>query len=75
MISYSSSLIPGQAEKVNYLIEKLEDEGFNVIAAFGKDIEVINRFFIDKNKRPRVDLVVAFPSNSIQRSMTRSEQP
>ncbi|MBE9546804.1 MAG: cobaltochelatase subunit CobN [Proteobacteria bacterium] len=60
MIFYSSSLIPGQVERVNYLIEKLEDKGFNVIAAFGKDIDVINRFFIDKNKRPRVDLVVAF---------------
>ena len=60
MIFYSSSLIPGQVERVNYLIEKLEDKGFNVIAAFGKDIEVINRFFIDNNKRPRVDLVVAF---------------
>lgn len=57
---YSSSLIEGQVERINYLIGKLEDEGFNVIAGFGKDIEVITRFFMDKNKKSRVDLIVAF---------------
>ncbi|MBW2107035.1 MAG: cobaltochelatase subunit CobN [Deltaproteobacteria bacterium] len=60
MIFYSSSLIEGQVERINYLIERLEDEGFNVIAAFGKDIEVINRFFMEKNKKSRVALIVAF---------------
>ena len=57
---YSSSLIEGQVERINYLIGKLEDEGFNIIAGFGKDIEVITRFFMDKNKKSRVDLIVAF---------------
>lgn len=57
---YSSSLIEGQVERINYLIGKLEDEGFNVIAGFGKDIEVIHRFFMDQNNKSRVDLIVAF---------------
>ena len=57
---YSSSLIEGQVESINYLIERLENEGFNVIAAFGKDIEIITSFFMDKNKKSRVDLVIAF---------------
>ena len=60
MMLFSNSLIQGQVKTVDYLIKRLEDEGFNVVAAFGKDYKVATSLLMDKIKRARVDLVLAF---------------
>ncbi|MBW1795201.1 MAG: cobaltochelatase subunit CobN [Deltaproteobacteria bacterium] len=60
VLFFSSSLIEGQVKKVDYLIKRLEDEGFNVVAAFGRDLEVLTSLLMDKNQRARVDLIIAF---------------
>ncbi|MBW1706034.1 MAG: cobaltochelatase subunit CobN [Deltaproteobacteria bacterium] len=57
---FSSSLIDGQVETVDYLIKRLEHGGFNVVAAYGRDLEVLTSLLMDKNGRPGVDLVLAF---------------
>jgi cobaltochelatase CobN len=36
LMLFSTSLIQGQRKTVDYLIKRLEDEGFNVLAAFGR---------------------------------------
>ncbi|PXF53513.1 MAG: magnesium chelatase [Deltaproteobacteria bacterium] len=60
MMLFSSSLVEGQKEKVDYLIKTLEDEGFNVVPAFGRDFDILTSLFMDKNQQARVDLVLAF---------------
>jgi len=57
---FSSSLAEGQKNIMDYVIERLEREGFNVLACFGKDIDVLKKFFIDPMGQSRVDLIVAF---------------
>jgi cobaltochelatase CobN len=60
MMLFSSFLIEGQKEKIDYLIKRLEDEGFNVAPAFGRDFDILTSLFMDRNQRARVDLVLAF---------------
>ena len=38
----------------------MEEEGFNVCPAFGSDRQVIQEFFLDADRRPRIDLALAF---------------
>ncbi|OCC15335.1 CobN component of cobalt chelatase involved in B12 biosynthesis [Dissulfuribacter thermophilus] len=57
---FSSSLLPGQRGALDYLIRTFEREGFNVIPCFGKDIEVLKRFFMKKDGKARIDLLIAF---------------
>jgi cobaltochelatase CobN len=57
---FASSLIEGQVETVDYMIQRLEDEGFNVLPAFGRVQEVLTSLLLDENKKNRVDLILAF---------------
>jgi cobaltochelatase CobN len=57
---FASSLIEGQVETVDYVIERLQDEGFNVLPAFGRAQEVLTSLLLDENKKSRVDLILAF---------------
>lgn len=57
---YASSLIEGQVETLDYLIERLEDEGFSVLPAFGRAQEVLTDFFMDEDHKSRIDLMLAF---------------
>ncbi|MCK8604335.1 cobaltochelatase subunit CobN [Desulfoferrobacter suflitae] len=60
LMSFPSSLIEGQSEPVDLIIRKLEVDGWNVLAGYGKDIDILQRFFVDGNHRSRVELVLAF---------------
>jgi len=60
IILYSSALSEGQADVIDYIIERFEDAGFNLLPCFGKDINVITGFLMDKKRKARVDLVLAF---------------
>lgn len=60
LMLFSSSLIEGQSEPIDLFIGKLEAAGWNVLAGYGKDLEVLGQFLMDENKRSRVELVIAF---------------
>jgi len=60
LLLYFSSLTAGQVEPVDYIIERLEDEGFNVIPAFGREHDVLTLLLADKSGKSRVDLILAF---------------
>ncbi len=57
---FSASLAEGQRDAVDYVIKRLEKEGFNLLPCFGKDIELVRSFFLDERARPRVDIILAF---------------
>ena len=57
---FSSILIEGQVDAIDYLITRLEESGFNVLACVGRDEKVITSFLMDKKRKSRVDLVLAF---------------
>mgnify|MGYP000471626131 CR=1 FL=1 len=57
---FSSILIEGQVEAIDYIIERFEESGFNVLPCFGRDFNVITSILMDKAKRSRIDLVLAF---------------
>ena len=57
---FSSSLAQGQKEVVDYVIEHLEEAGFNVVACYGKDVDILSRLLLDKSGHARVGIIVAF---------------
>jgi cobaltochelatase CobN len=57
---FSSSLVEGQKEAFEELIRHLEAGGFNVLPAFGTDLAVVDGYFLDDDRRPRVDAVLSF---------------
>lgn len=57
---YASQLEVGQVEALDYVIKELETAGFNVLACFGPETEIISRLLLDQHKHSRVDLVLAF---------------
>ena len=57
---FSSSLIEGQVETFDYIIERIEDEGFNVLPAFGRVHEVLTSLLLDADQKSRVNLILAF---------------
>jgi cobaltochelatase CobN len=57
---YSSALNEGQVDATDFIIERFEDAGFNLLPCIGKDQTVITRFLMDKKRNSRVDLVLAF---------------
>ncbi len=59
IIFYSSSLTPGQKKPIMALIKRLESEHLTVLACFGNDQEVIEKFLLDSRRRPRIDMLVA----------------
>lgn len=60
LMFFSSSLIEGQVETSDYIIKRLEDEGFNVLPVFGRVYDVLTSLLADKDRNPRVDLVLSF---------------
>ncbi|MDD9304357.1 MAG: cobaltochelatase subunit CobN [Desulfobacter sp.] len=57
---FSSFLTKGQKQPVDCLIKKLEAQGFNVLPCFGREQSIIKQFLLDKDKKARVDMVLAF---------------
>ena len=57
---FSSILIEGQVEVIDFIIKRFEKSGFNVLPCFGKDINIMTLLLMDKKRKPRVDLVLAF---------------
>jgi cobaltochelatase CobN len=57
---FSSFLTKGQRKPIDYLISRLETEGFNVLPCFGKEQQIISSFLLDKQGKSRVDLVLTF---------------
>jgi cobaltochelatase CobN len=55
---FKASLAPGKKEIVGELICALEERGYNVIAGFGDDLEVLERFFAS-NGESVVDIILA----------------
>jgi cobaltochelatase CobN len=57
---FFANLIDGQHSAYDFLIRQLEQHGINVIACFGNDRQVLDTLLLDRDRRSRVDLVVAF---------------
>jgi cobaltochelatase CobN len=60
MMFFSANLIDGQRAPYDALIQRMEKEGLNVMACFGRDREVIETLLLDDQRRSRVNLVLAF---------------
>ncbi len=60
IMAFSSMLMEGQTESMDYLIKQLEKQGFNVIPAFGRDLKILTQIFLDEKRKSRVDLVLAY---------------
>ena len=60
LMIFSSSLIEGQKEAYQDLVARLEQGGFNVLPAFGRDQAVVEKYLLDQSRTSRVDLVLAF---------------
>ena len=67
---YSSGLVPGRKAAISRVIRYLEGAGFNVIPCFGRELDVIHRYLLDDDGRPRVDVLLAF-SLKFSSTMTR----
>lgn len=59
-VFFSSFLTQGQKAPADAVIRRLESEGFNVIACFGREAAVIRRFFLDSSDRARVHMLLSF---------------
>lgn len=59
VLFFSSSLAEGQRDPIDYLCNRLEAAGFNVMAAFGPDAEVIRTIFLPGDSGRRIDLLLA----------------
>ena len=57
---FSSFLTQGQQEPIDYLIRRLESEGFNVLPCFGKEQEIISSFLLNEKGSARVNMILAF---------------
>jgi cobaltochelatase CobN len=60
LMLFSSSLIPGQRQAMDTLIQRIEAAGWNVAACFGRDEEVLTSLLLDEDRSPQVDSVLAF---------------
>lgn len=60
LLFYTAFLSPGQQEPIDYLINRLEQAGFNVLPCFGREQQAIERFLLDDQGAARVDMVLAF---------------
>ncbi len=57
---YSAYLTPGKREAIDFLIYTLEKNGFNVITAFGQDLDIIKHIFTRKDGKPFVSIILSF---------------
>ncbi len=60
MMFYSSSLIAGQRNCMDKLIQKVEQADWNVAACFGKDEKILTSLFLRREQACQVDAVLAF---------------
>ena len=61
LMIFSSQLMDGQVGAVNELVKMMENEGFQVISAFGKEEGILKEIFMERfTHRPRVDAVISF---------------
>ncbi len=60
LMMFSSSLAAGQKSSIEELIMHIEQQGWNVLVAFGQDDQVLSSFLMDQQGRTRVDAVLAF---------------
>ncbi|MDR1534787.1 MAG: cobaltochelatase subunit CobN [Planctomycetota bacterium] len=58
LMIFPSFLAPGQREALDALAGELEAGGFNLLPAFGGDLEMLERFFLDSERKSRVDLIL-----------------
>lgn len=56
---YRASLVAGQTLPLAAITAKLENAGYNVMPVFGYPYDVPLAYFLDDDKKPRVDLIVA----------------
>jgi len=60
LMFFSSSLVAGQQAALDKMIRLLEDGGFSVLPAFGKDQVVFDNYFLSPDRRGRVEAVLSF---------------
>ena len=75
LMFFSTSLVEGQREAFDELITALERGGFNLLPAFGKDGVLLDSFFLDLDRNPRVDALLSFSLKfymSIDENLRRS---
>lgn len=56
---YRASLVAGQTLPLAAITARLEQAGYNVMPVFGYPYDVPLAYFLDQDKKPRVDLIVA----------------
>ncbi|MDR1040655.1 MAG: cobaltochelatase subunit CobN [Deltaproteobacteria bacterium] len=57
---FETFLLEGQKMALEALVRVLEDEGLNVMPAFGRDLRVLEELLLDDAREGRVDAVAAF---------------
>jgi cobaltochelatase CobN len=60
LMVFKTYLTEGQRESLDEMIALMESEGFNVLAAFGPALPILENLFLDGNRRSRVDAVISF---------------
>ncbi|MDR1039408.1 MAG: cobaltochelatase subunit CobN [Deltaproteobacteria bacterium] len=60
LMFFEAFLQHGQEPAMAELVRFLEDEGFNVMPAFGSDLPLIETLFLDGDRKSRVDAVASF---------------
>ena len=59
-IFFSSFLIQGQRRPMDDTIQRLETEGFNVIPCFGREKQILEKYYVDDIGQSRVDMILTF---------------
>ncbi|WP_034622489.1 cobaltochelatase subunit CobN [Desulfovermiculus halophilus] len=82
LMLFSSSLIPGQRQAVDTLIQEVEKAGWNVAVCFGRDEEVLTSLLLDESRSSRVDCILAFSlkfysavNSSVQKALQELDVP
>ncbi|MDR1080927.1 MAG: cobaltochelatase subunit CobN [Deltaproteobacteria bacterium] len=60
LMYFETYLMEGQKEPLDQMIALLEEEGFNVLPAFGSDLPLLENLLLDGDRRSRVDAVISF---------------
>ncbi|MDR3152974.1 MAG: cobaltochelatase subunit CobN, partial [Deltaproteobacteria bacterium] len=60
LMFYATYLLESQRPPLDRLIAVMEEEGFNVYPAFGRDLPLLEGLMLDSSRRGRVDAAIAF---------------
>ncbi|MDR3153657.1 MAG: cobaltochelatase subunit CobN [Deltaproteobacteria bacterium] len=60
LMFFETYLMEGQKKPLDELVSLLEEEGFNVMPAFGSDLPLLEGLLLDSSRKSRVDAVVSF---------------